>query len=202
MVRKASGLFIWAATACRFIRNGKRFAVKRLDIILHNSGSTSTALEKYLDEIYTTVLKQSISPDYSDEEKEESYRMLKRVLRSVVTLFTPLPIYSITRILYITKEDINLTLEDLHSILDSLKDLTHSIRLHHPSFRDFLLKEERCKDPNFWVDEKQAHHTLATSCIQLMSQTLKKDICQMYTPGSQASQVESSRIQKYLPPEV
>jgi hypothetical protein len=35
-----------------------------------------------------------------------------------------------------------------------------------------------------------------------MSQTLKKDICEMHAPGSQASQVESSRLQKCLPSEV
>jgi hypothetical protein len=35
-----------------------------------------------------------------------------------------------------------------------------------------------------------------------MSQTLKKDICEMHAPGSQASQIESSRIQKCLPPAV
>jgi hypothetical protein len=200
MVRNASGLFIWAATACRFIRDGRRFAAKRLDIILYSNDSTSTAPEKHLDEIYTTVLKQSIRSDYSDEEKEESYRMLKWVLGSVVTLFSPLPIYSITRMLCITKEDINLTLEDLHSILDSPKDSTHPIRLHHPSFRDFLLNKDRCGD--FWVDEKEAHQILAAGCIQLMSQTLKKDICEMHAPGSQASQVKSSLIEKCLPPEV
>jgi hypothetical protein len=189
MVRKACVLFIWAATACRFIRGGKRFAAKRLDTILHGNDSTSTAPEKHLDEIYTTVLRQSISPDYSDEEKKESYWMLKRVLGSIVILFSPLPIYSITRILRVTKEDINVTLEDLHSILDSPQDLTHPIRLHHPSFRDFLLNKDRGGD--FWVNEKEAHQILATGCIQLMSRILKKDICEMHSPGSQASQVKS-----------
>jgi hypothetical protein len=77
MVRNASGLFIWATTACRFIRDGKRFAAKRLDIILHNNGRISTVPEKHPDKIYTTVLKQSISPDYLDKEKKESYRILK-----------------------------------------------------------------------------------------------------------------------------
>ena len=105
MVRNASGLFIWAATAYRFIRDGKRFAAKRLDIILHSSGSTTTAPEKHLDEIYTTALKQSISPEYSDEEKGKSYQMLRLVLGSVVILFTPLSIYSISRILCVRKEE-------------------------------------------------------------------------------------------------
>jgi hypothetical protein len=45
--------------------------------------------------------------------------------------------------------------------------------------------EEECGD--FWVNEKGAHQTLATSCIQLMSQTLKKGICGMHAPGSQPS---------------
>jgi hypothetical protein len=183
-----------------FYPRREKFATRRLDIILHSNDSTSTAPEKHLDGIYTTVLKQSISPDYSDEEKEESYRMLKWVLGSVVILFSPLPMYSIARMLCVTKEDINLTLEDLHSILDSPKDPTHPIRLHHPSFRDFLLNKDRCGE--FWVDEKEAHQNLAARCIQLMSQTRKKDVCELYTPGYRATQVESSRIQKYLPPEV
>ena len=34
LVQIASELFIWAATTCRFIREGKRFATKRLDTIL------------------------------------------------------------------------------------------------------------------------------------------------------------------------
>jgi hypothetical protein len=51
----ANGLFIWAATACRFIREGKRFAEKRLHTILEGSGSAVTAPEKHLDEICTEL---------------------------------------------------------------------------------------------------------------------------------------------------
>jgi hypothetical protein len=40
MVHNASGLFIWAATACRYIREGKRYAAKRLDTILHSGTIT------------------------------------------------------------------------------------------------------------------------------------------------------------------
>ncbi|KAH6694335.1 hypothetical protein BKA61DRAFT_637492 [Leptodontidium sp. MPI-SDFR-AT-0119] len=75
LVLYASGLFIWASTTCRFIREGKRFARKRLDIILKGSSSAITAPQKHLDEIYLTVLKHSISSDYSDDEKEEACDM-------------------------------------------------------------------------------------------------------------------------------
>ena len=200
LVLYASGLFIWAATACRFIREGKRFAHRRLDTILKSSSGAATAPEKHLGEIYITVLRHSISSNYTDKEKEELGRMLKYTLGSIVTLLSPLSTLSLSKILHLQKEDINQALEDLHAILDIPKDPTHLLRLHHPSFRDFLLSKDRCGD--FWVDEKQAHHILATSCIQLMSRTLKKDVCELHAPGYQASQVKNSRVQKFLPPEV
>jgi len=200
LVLYACGLFIWAATACRFIREGKRFARKRLDTILKGSSSTITAPEKHLNEIYLAVLKHSISSDYSEEEKEEACDILKHTLGSIVVLLSPLSAFSLSRLLHLPKEEVDRTFEDLHAILDIPEDPTHLLRLHHPSFRDFLLDKDRCGD--FWVDEKKAHQILAAGCIQLMSQTLKKDICKMHAPSSQASRVESSWIEKCLPPEV
>src|SRR5271170_5954207 len=86
LVLNASGLFIWAATACRFIREGKQFALKRLDTILKSRSSAITEPEKHLNEIYLAVLNNSISPTYSDEEKEEVYDKLKHTLGSLVVL--------------------------------------------------------------------------------------------------------------------
>jgi hypothetical protein len=163
LVLHACGLFIWAATICRFIREGKRFARKRLDIILKGSSSTSTAPDKHLDEIYLTVLKHSISSEYSDEEIEKVCDMLKHTLGSIVVLLSPLSASLLSRLLHLPREDVNRTFKDLYAILDIPKDPTRPLRLHHPSFRDFLLNKDRCGD--FWVDEKEAHQILATSYI-------------------------------------
>jgi hypothetical protein len=201
LVLCACGLFIWAATACRFIREGKRFARKRLDTILKGSSiSAVTAPEKHLNQIYLAVLKNSISSNYSEKEKEEAYNILKYTLGSIVVLLLPLSAFSLSRILRLPKEEVDQTLQDLYAILDVPEDSTCPLRLHHPSFRDFLLNKDRCGD--FWVDEKQAHEKLAASCIELMSKTLKKDVCEMQAPSSLASQVDSSYVEKYLPPEV
>ena len=202
LVRIASGLFIWAATACRFISKGKRFATRRLNTILDASSRILTAPEKHLDEIYTTVLKHSIAPEYTDDEREESYYMLRQILGSIAVLFSPLSICSLSSLLCITKEDIGQTLEDLHSILDIQKDQNQLLRLHHPSFRDFLLDNTRCKDPNFWVDEKQAHQTLADRCIKIMSTFLKQDICGLEAPGVLVTDVPDSQVEHCLPLEI
>ncbi|KAG4439200.1 hypothetical protein IFR05_005321 [Cadophora sp. M221] len=200
LVLYASGLFIWAATACRFVREGKwRFARKRLDRIINGSSSAITAPEKHLDEIYLAVLKHSMS-DYLNEEKEEAYDILKFSLGSIVVLLSPLSVSSLSRILRLPKEELDQTFKDLHAILNVPENPTHQLRLHHPSFRDFLFNKDR--SGNFWIEEKEAHHLLATGCINLMSQTLKKDICEMHTLSGQTSQVESDWVKKCLPPEI
>jgi hypothetical protein len=75
---------------------------------------------------------------YTDEEKEEAYGMLGQVLGSIAVLSSPLSASSLSRLLSLLDGDIYQTLDELHSVLDVPKDETHPIRLHHPSFRDFL----------------------------------------------------------------
>jgi hypothetical protein len=122
LVQSVSGLFIWAATACRFIRKGKRFATKRLAMILKGTSTAITAPEKHLNEVYITVLEHSISPDYMDEEKTELYAMLRHMLGSIVVLLSPLSAHFLSRLLHVPKEDVDQTLEDLHAILDIPED--------------------------------------------------------------------------------
>jgi hypothetical protein len=200
LVQSASGLFIWAATACRFIREGKRFAAKRLDMILEHSSSAINAPEKHLNEIYTTVLRLCISPEYLNEEAEELRTMLKSLLGSIVTLLSPLSTQSLGKLLSTPQDEIHQTLDDLHAILNIPKDTTHLVRLHHPSFRDFLYHKTRSEE--FWVDEKQAHQVLADSCIRLMSASLKQDICGVNAPGILAADIDSRRVKQSLSPEV
>jgi hypothetical protein len=203
LVQNACGLFIWAATAYRFIREGKKRQVikNRLASVLQSNGSVPEPV-KYLNEIYITVLKHSIPPEFSDKEKEEFYSKLRYILGGIVVLLSPLSTSSLSSLLDISEEDIDEILEDLHAILDIPKDKTCPLRLHHPSFRDFLLNKERYSDSNFQVDERQAHQTVANCCIQLMSTSLTQDVCRQKAPGTLIADVEKSRIDQCLPPEV
>ncbi|KAH7357337.1 putative WD-repeat protein [Pyrenochaeta sp. MPI-SDFR-AT-0127] len=201
LVQSASGLFIWAATACRFIQEGKRFAAKRLEAILCSDSGVSVAPEMHLNKMYITVLQSSIY-DYTDEEREEQCRSLRHVLGSIVVLFSPLSAQSLDRLLDVASEGIRSMLEDLHAILDIPGDEARPLRLHHPSFRDFLLDKDRCGDENYWVDDKQAHQGLTSKCIQLMSSSLKRDICNFVGPGTLVDAVDRLRIVECLPSEL
>ena len=203
LVNNASGLFIWAATTCRFIREGKKRKVieNRLSSVVRSSGSI-TEPEKHLNEIYIKVLKHSISAEFSDEEKKDVSDMLRCTLGSIAVLLSPLSIHALSGLLFVPKEEINETLEDFHAILDILEDQTPPLHLHHPSFRDFLLDKGRCTDPSFQVDGEQAHRVLAEKCIRIMSTSLKQDVCGLDAPGMLIINVENSRVEQCLPPEV
>lgn len=195
LVQKANGLFIWAATACRFIEGP--LAKKRVAAILAGDFDAESP-EGHLNHLYTSVLQSSIPQNYSEKFKQELYTLLRSILGTIVILLSPLSVHSLGVIL--NEESVGVAIKDLHAIIDIPNDQDQQLRLHHHSFRGFLLNKDRCK--GFWVDEKKAHQTLALRCIQLMSQKLKKDVCDLHAPGSQVSQVESSWIEKCLPPEV
>ena len=205
LVQKAAGLFIWAATAYRFIYGGRSFilpiAKKRLHLILQSNGLI-TKPEDELDKIYTTVLENSASHDYNEEEKEIVYRMLREILGSIVCLFSPLSADSLATLINLSGEDLRQTLENLHSILDVPAERARPVRLHHPSFRDFFLDTKRCTNRQLQVDGNRIHWVLANSCIRIMSDKLKKDICNLQLPGALASEVEDNQIEQFLPEEL
>ena len=201
LTEKARGLFIWAATACRFIKNGKRVASKRLSLILEG-GKSGKNPEKELDQIYTRILSDSISGDYDEDEKEELFKLSRGIIGTIVALFNPLSADALSKLLKIPMQDVKRTLDDLHSVLEVPESEASPIRLLHPSFRDFLLTRERCEDRQLWVDEKQVHWGLAESCLRLMSITLRRDICGLQRPGTLTTDIERDRVDQYLLPEV
>ncbi|KAF7880498.1 uncharacterized protein EAF02_007344 [Botrytis sinoallii] len=206
LVCKASGLFIWASTASRFIGGGGKHSAKdRLSAILEGS-SSDIEPEEELNKIYTIVLNDSIGPDLKPYERTKAYNISREALGSIVTLYSPLPAHSITQILLKDHNNpkVEVTLGGLYSILDiPNEDSAQPVRIHHPSLRDFLFSPERCRDSGFWVDERNIHEALANNCIRLMSQRFKKeDLCDLKDTGAKAAEVPLEKIQSRIPPEL
>ena len=109
---------------------------------------------------------------------------------------------SLSILILVPEQRVNRMLKGLHAILDIPKDQNQPLRLHHPSFRDFLFNKDRCVDVSFWLDKKQAHADLASNCIQLMSSTLKQDICGIKAPGTLVADLGKNRVAQYIKPEV
>jgi hypothetical protein len=65
-------------------------AARRLHFILEHSKDVIASPEMHFYEVYTTVLKHSIHLALSDEEKEESYSLMRQILGSIAALLSPL----------------------------------------------------------------------------------------------------------------
>ena len=132
------------------------------------------------------------------------YRLIRETLGAIVLLQSPLSASSPARLLRVPAEDVHRTLYELHSIVDVLQDLDRPVRLHHPSFRDFIVNRKRSGDDNFWVDEKSTHEKLASRCLELMSATggLWQDMCGLSQPGALRSEIGEETVASSLPPEL
>ena len=117
-------------------------------MIINGSISTS-APEQHLDKIYITVLKNTIHQEYLEEEKQDMYSSLRQILGTIVALYSPLSVNSLCGLLHLPKGAIERGLADLHAVLDIPTNTNRPLRLHHPSFRDFLIDKERCSDVDF-----------------------------------------------------
>ena len=201
LVQKASGSFIWAATAYRFLYEGRPFHEQRLHLILQGNANL-TEPEAELNKIYITVLQNSLRSNYNEQEKNEYYKTLKRILGNIVLLFSPLSTDSLASLINFPGKDLGTMLENLHSILDIPKGRARPIRLHHPSFRDFFLDTKRCTDRQLQVDRDRIHWALAHACIWIMSNKLKNDICNLHLPGTLASDVNKNQIEQFIPEEL
>ncbi|XP_014561696.1 hypothetical protein COCVIDRAFT_85820 [Bipolaris victoriae FI3] len=220
LVQSAGGLFIWAATAYRFIQQGRPFPDDRLRVVLNDSAVTGCLFkdssssedsyiddqfeippEKRLDSIYLTVLKRPVRR-YRKYERKKWYALMKEILGAIILLYSPLSATSLAQLLLISTEEVYRTLDELHSILDVPQRPTYHVRLHHPSFRDFLLNKDRCRDANLWVDKKQAHKALADKCIQLLSRLLKQDICGAGFSNEHMAWMKRKQLEHSILPEI
>jgi hypothetical protein len=195
LVQRAGGLFIYAATVCRFIGAKNAPSTKRLDLILNGQPGQKATQE--LDEMYSKILKYDLE-ELDEEEIATFFKNFRHVLGFVILLFDSLSANALKEVCDMKIEDVYTTVNPLRSVLDVPDSRDGPIRLFHDSFGEFLLSEQRCKDVNLQIDKSQTHVNLGESCLRLMSK-LSRNICSLPTPGTLAVRVDRSEIAKRLP---
>ena len=193
------GLFIFAATSIKFIedRNDSdpKGQLARLISGKHFSDDAQSSPHRHLDKLYTQVLTHAF-PDITTQLSGR----LKMILGTIVSLQEPLSLVSLEHLLCLAPSTARQTLVHLHSILILPDSDTEPIRLHHPSFVDFITQSSRCTNRRFVVDSEIQHTLLAVQCLKAM-QLLKQDICGIKDPCLLNSEVDDllSRIKANIP---
>ena len=196
LAQKANGLFIYAATACRFLQNPK--AETQLELLL-DENTYSESLDAVVDGIYSQVLTYSLTEKSGHKKRAETAESFREVVGPIVILFDPLSYTSLAELIELRPQSVRNILDHLHSVLDIPASQDHPIRLLHPSFREFLLDPTRSSDSGFCVDEKATQKHIFLKCIRLMSMHLKRYMCELGLPAALAGKVDKTCVNKHIP---
>jgi hypothetical protein len=168
LVQRASGLFVWASTASKFIDGYD--PRKRLDIIL--SGDVASGAEAALDALYKTALD---SVGYWDDE--DFVADFREILGTILFAREPLSSTAIDVLLHLPNDR-----PSMHTIslgLSCLLQQSPTVRVLHPSFADFLTTKERCGRDIWFFDQSTYHHHLACRCMDRLDAFLARNMCDM-----------------------
>ena len=202
LVRKAEGLFQWAAVAGRFILDPPEcFAFSKKECINHLLKlTTDRDGQDPLDELYEEVLEGYIT-------HRKSRLLFRSVVGQLITAFEPLSIRSLTALRGHASNDnddagsVVTMLRRLGSLFSNVNSLDGTLPIVplHTSFRDFLINK---KSGEFSIVLRDAHYGLAHSCLGLVLRNLKFNICNIessYLANKDIQGLEA-RVAKHLPP--
>lgn len=167
LVDQASGLFVWAFIALKFIQSHS--PQKNLDIILRRQVAPSA--EGALDTLYRTALENS--GHWDDEDFVKDFRA---AMGAILVAREPLTVTAIDNILNSQEER-----APSHAImsLSCVLQTRPLVRVLHPSFSEFLLDKKRCKREEWHFVASAHHRSLALQCLDRMDVKLKQNVCDL-----------------------
>jgi hypothetical protein len=188
LVKMAVPLFIFAATACRFIEEG-RHPERRLKELLEAQTATSGS---QMDKIYQPILNQLLTDN--DQESNELLQEFQDIVGVIIMLATPLSVKSLTRLLHLPKQTISDILDPLHSVLNISRDSEAPVRILHLSFQEYLLTTKS----KFYVNKQETHRKIGLHCLRIMKDRLKCNICNLSSYGTEKGDINSQTVDQHL----
>lgn len=192
----ADNLFIYAATAVRYIRPEKKSVDprERLATVLAEDSKSGKRFS-HIDSLYSTVLAAAL--DDEDLEAEERGRT-QLVLWTAICAREPIPVGTLAALSGISSEDQALTaLQSLRSVLH-VTEHTNIVSTLHASFPDYMFSRDRSE--RFFCDEIVHSHFLTRRCLEIMKGQLQFNICNLpssFIPDSDIPDL-TTRVEKSI----
>ena len=176
LCKKAAGFFIYASTVVKFLASEKDPPTERLALITSLPQNPVEERKSGVDQLYAKILEQA----FGNVDQDLSSH-LRSVLGAVLLTFRPLSVKALSDLLgdHSTPPRIRSAPRALHSLLLIPDNMGDPVRIFHKSFPDFLTDPGRCEDERFSVDRSVHHTDLLLSCLDLMNDRLKKNICDL-----------------------
>lgn len=173
LVTRAGGLFIFASTAIKYIRDRavRHDPQTSVDFILHNADASKPRL---LDQLYFRIVDDAAPAD--DEEFVAQYR---RVIGVVVNLLEPLSIAAIADLLGMALNDVSRVVSLLSSVLLVSEE---TVRIAHLSFTEYITGTIRKDREDLLLNGPTHHSDIANGSVNLMNKRLHQNMCELVPP--------------------
>jgi nucleoside phosphorylase len=195
LVKISVPLFIFAATACRVLEDPQWDPADSLAEILTERSEGSQMSGTYL-----PVLNQLIKTQ-NGKRRRQLIQEFQEIVGTIVTLESPLSITSLSKLIGVSVDRIDVRLTTLHSVIQVPEDKSMPVRPFHLSFRDFLLDPETREKTPLWVNGKEIHQRLASQCLDAC-ESLRRNLCGLPSPGTERANISRQTINQCLPPEL
>ncbi|CAE6393613.1 unnamed protein product [Rhizoctonia solani] len=174
LAEQAGNLFIYAATAVRYIQAaGKAFSSKRLATILDVTNRSRKSLSG-IDALYSAILTAAIHDNELEPEEQEIIRV---VLWTAICAHEPVLVKTLAALSGFDETDLAISaLQPLRSVLH-VSEHNNFVTTLHASFPDFMFSQERSQE--FFCDRSSHDHFLARRCLEVMKAQLRFNICKL-----------------------
>ncbi|KAF7350241.1 WD-REPEATS-REGION domain-containing protein [Mycena venus] len=177
ITRRANGVFVFAATAVRYICTGLPRVIpqKSLDFLLKSIAS--------VDELYFHIISDAIpNPSEVDPHAQESYNVSMRILSTILELLEPMDLKELAAFLGLVENTVRKVLISLSAVIHVPE--TGAIQIIHLSFREFMTSQKSKlfqEHVEILCGTEKQKQELAYKVLQTMQSELKFNICNLPT---------------------
>ncbi|CCO33247.1 Vegetative incompatibility protein HET-E-1 [Rhizoctonia solani AG-1 IB] len=174
LLKRCGVLFIYASTACRFIRLGHDTdTLDKAISTICQSDLIPMQHDNPIDALYLTILETAFE---RSAMSEDNVKIVKDTLEMVICAIEPMTTEAIAGLLGLTRgKQVYALLKSLRSVLNIPK-VTGVVTTLHASFPDFMISSKRSQ--RFCCDRPVRHTTMALACLAIVDRAKPKvNIC-------------------------
>jgi energy-coupling factor transporter ATP-binding protein EcfA2 len=198
ITKRAGGLFVFAATAVRYILAGlpQDHPQSSVDYLLKGAPLTD------LNDLYHRIVNEAISvPAPGDHRARDFRNRAMCVLGTILHLLEPLDPNSLAELLGMEVDTIRRTLLPLSAVIHIPDAIGSPIRIIHLSFREFMTSGILDKRADLLCGTEDQQRFVASNLIRIMQIELKFNICDLptsYLPNIYMPEIQW-RLATYIP---
>ncbi|KAJ6481173.1 hypothetical protein DFH09DRAFT_1464725, partial [Mycena vulgaris] len=198
ITNRASGLFVFAATAVRYILSGLPQVQPQESVDYLLGGEPLTDLNA----LYQRIVNEAIPvPPPGDRRAQDSHDRAIRILSSIFHLLEPLDADSLAALLELDTDVLQETLLPLSAVIHGSDTPGTDIQIIHLSFREFMTSHVKMTRPELCCDTEDQQLFLSSALMKFMHKELRFNICDLPTSYLRHKDIPDFelRVNTYIP---